>query len=396
MKKVIVVGGGLAGLRAVEALRERGFAGELTLVGAEIHEPYDRPPLSKAVLSGESGDTTFPVDWARLGCVPRLGHRAEELRPHPDRPGGVLRTSAGPLDFDGLVIATGAAPVRLPGTGPQHVLRTVDDARVLRAALHEGARVVMVGAGWIGAEVATLAARRGCRVTVLEAGDAPLAGVLGSQVGALTAGWYAEAGVELRCGVKVVSVDPGGLTTADGEFLPADAVVAGIGARPEVAWLEGSGLELDRGIVVDGSLRTSRPEVVAVGDCAAWWSARYGRRLLVEHWDTALNAPDVAAAALLGQDAAYDPAPYFWSEQFGRMVQYAGHHQAAERMVLRGSPDDPDWAVLWFTGDRPTALLTVDRPRDMVQGRRLIEAGTTLDPDLAADPTVPLRKAARA
>ncbi|MEV0176945.1 FAD-dependent oxidoreductase [Streptomyces sp. NPDC050803] len=395
MKKVIVVGGGLAGLRAVEALRERGYEGELTLVGAERHEPYDRPPLSKAVLAGDGEDTTFPVDWGRLGCALRLGHRAEELVLHPDRPGGVLRTSAGPLDFDGLVIATGAAPLRLPGTGPQHVLRTVDDARALRAELREGARVVIVGAGWIGAEVATLAARRGCRVTVLEAGGTPLAGVLDEALGALTAGWYAEAGVELRCGVKAVSVDPGGLTTADGEFLPADAVVTGIGARPEVGWLAGSGLDIDRGIVVDGSLRTSRPEVVAVGDCAAWWSARYGRRLLVEHWDTALNAPAVAAAALLGQEAAYDPAPYFWSEQFGRMVQYAGHHRPADRMLHRGSPDDPDWSVLWFTNDHLTALLTVNRPRDMTQGRRLIESGTPLDPALAADPTTPLRKTAR-
>ncbi|OKJ11679.1 NAD(P)/FAD-dependent oxidoreductase [Kitasatospora sp. CB01950] len=395
MESVIVVGGGLAGLRAVEALRSQGYTGNLTLVGAEVHEPYDRPPLSKSVLTGESTDTALPADWEHLRCALRLGERAEALRLHGDRPGGILETTAGALEFDGLVVATGGTPIRLPGEGPQHVVRTVDDVRGLRDSLREGARLVIVGAGWIGAEVATVAAGKGCRVTVLEAADTPLAGAIGPELGELTARWYAEAGVELRCGVKVASVDRGGLLLVGGEFVAADAVVTGIGVRPETDWLADSGLDVGRGVVVDASLRTSRPEVVAAGDCAAWWSDRYGRRLLVEHWDTALNAPAVAASSLLGQDAVYDPVPYFWSEQFGRMVQYAGHHPAAERMVFRGSPDGPDWAVLWLSGDRLVALLTVDRPRDMVQGRRLIENATALDTDLAVDPGVALRNAVR-
>jgi 3-phenylpropionate/trans-cinnamate dioxygenase ferredoxin reductase subunit len=223
-------------------------------------------------------------------------------------------------------------------------------------------------------------------------------------VGALTAPWYAEAGVELRTGVKVAAVEEGGLALAGGGRIEADEVVVGIGVRPEVSWLDGSGLLVQRGVVTDGSFRAYqgeeepgalRPDIVAVGDCAAWWSARYGRRLLVEHWDTALNAPETAAAALLGQDAAYDAAPYFWSEQFGRMVQYAGSHAAAERLVHRGDPSGRKWSVVWLTGDRLDAILAVDRPRDLVQARRVIAAGTPVDPEAIADPDVPVRQAVR-
>ncbi|WP_396448001.1 NAD(P)/FAD-dependent oxidoreductase [Actinomadura sp.] len=404
MEKVIVVGGGLAGVRAVEALRSKGYEGALTLVSAERHRPYDRPPLSKAVLAGESDDTTVDADWDALRCELLLGERATALRLDGPGRGGVLASTAGDLRFDGLVIATGAAPVTLPGEGRQHVLRTIDDARDLRSRLTAGARIVIVGAGWIGAEVATTAAKRGCRVTVVEAADTPLANAIGPEVGALTAPWYAEAGVELRTGVKVAAVDGGGLVLAGGGRIDADEVVAGIGVRPEVSWLEGSGLLVERGVVTDASFRvyhggeepgSLRPDVVAVGDCAAWWSRRYGRRLLVEHWDTALNAPETAAAALLGEDASYDAAPYFWSEQFGRMVQYAGSHAASERLVHRGDPSGRKWAAVWLTGDRLDAILTVGRPRDLVQARRVIAAGTPVDPEAIADPDVPVRQAVR-
>ncbi|MFF0523937.1 NAD(P)/FAD-dependent oxidoreductase [Actinomadura nitritigenes] len=410
MNRVIVVGGGLAGVRAAEALRSKGYEGELTLVSAERHMPYDRPPLSKAVLAGDSDDTTVDADWDALRCELLLGERATALRldaPGRDgRGGGTVATTAGDLPFDGLVIATGAEPVTLPGDGRQHVLRTIDDSRDLRGRLTEGARIVIVGAGWIGAEVATTAAKKGCAVTVVEAADTPLAVALGQEIGALTIPWYAEAGVELRTGVKVAAVEHGGLALAGpggGERIAADEVVVGIGVRPALGWLEGSGLLLERGVVTDGSFRavaddeagTVRTDVVAVGDCAAWWSDRYGRRLLVEHWDTALNAPDVAAAALLGQDAVYDAAPYFWSEQFGRMVQYAGHHARSERLVHRGDPSGRKWAVAWLTGDRLDAILTVDSPRDLVQARRVIAAGTPVDPEAIADPDVPVRQAVR-
>jgi len=405
MERVIVVGGGLAGVRAVEALRGRGYAGTLTLVSAERHRPYDRPPLSKAVLAGDIDDTTIDADWDELRCDLLLGERASGLRLAAPGAGGVVASTAGDLPFDGLVIATGAAPITLPGEGRQRVLRTIEDARALRAALTEGARIVIVGAGWIGAEVATAAVRRGCTVTVVEAADTPLANAIGPEIGALTAPWYAEAGVELRTGVTVAAVEDGGLTLAGaphGGRIEADEVVVGVGVRPVLDWLDDSGLLLERGVVTDASFRVSteegepRPDIVAVGDCAAWWSKRYGRRLLVEHWDTALNAPETAAATLLGHDAVYDSAPYFWSEQFGRMVQYAGSHVTSERVLYRGDPAGATWSAVWLTGDRLDAILTVNRPRDLVQARRVIAAGTPVDPGALADPDVPLRQAVRA
>ena len=414
MERAIIVGAGLAGLRTAEALRAQGYQGRLTLVGAEPHEPYDRPPLSKAVLAGTVEDTTVPADWEALRCETLFGHRATALGD------GVLETTAGRLDFDGLVLATGATPVRLPGDG-QHLLRTIEDARALRAGLRPGARVAIVGAGWIGAEVATAAAAAGCRVTVVEAADAPLANAIGGEVGSLTAPWYAAAGVELLHGLKVAQVTPRGLDLADGGALPADVVVVGIGVRPDVAWLADSGLAIERGIVVDEHLRTSlttptpasfspaprppapapppsgkdRPPIVAVGDCAAWWSRRFGRRLLVEHWDTALNAPEVAASSLLGGDAVYDAVPYFWSEQFGHMVQYAGHHPAADRMIHRGDPAGTKWSVCWLAGDRIVGILTVNRPRDLAQGRRIIAGDRPIDEERLADPEVAVREAVR-
>jgi NADPH-dependent 2,4-dienoyl-CoA reductase/sulfur reductase-like enzyme len=396
LDNVLVVGGGLAGSHVAAALRARGYRKALTLVGAEPHPPYDRPPLTKSVLAGDEGDTSFPTDWANLGIDLRLGERAEALDLHDHLPGGVLKTTAGALAFGGLVLATGAEPVRLPGEGQQHVVRTVDDVRALRPLLRQGTHLALVGAGWIGAEVATIAAAKGCRVTVLEADRAPLAAVVGARIGAWTASWYAEAGIALRCGTAVTSVDPGGLCLADGEFLAADVVVVGVGARPAVDWLRASGLEIARGVVVDESLRTARPEVVALGDCAAWWSPRYGRHMVVEHWDTALKASELAAAALLGEDVCHDPVPYFWSEQFGRMVQYAGDHQGADQVVLRGSPEDPEWAVLWLEGDRLLAILTVNRPRDLVQARRALTTGCVVDLPAATDPRTALRDALRA
>lgn len=388
MERLIIAGGGLAAVRTAEALRDRGHAGRLTIVGAEPHRPYDRPPLSKAVLRGETDDTTLDADWDALGCELLLGHRATGL-------GEALETTAGPLGFDGLVIATGAAPIRLPGDGPQHVLRTIDDARALRAALRPGARVAVVGAGWIGAEVATAAAKAGCRVTVVEAADTPLAGAVGAEVGSRTVAWYAEAGVELRHGLKVASVGAGGLDLAGGGSIDAGVVVTGVGVRPETAWLEGSGLAVENGVVVDAGLRTGRPGVFAVGDCAAWWSPRYGRRLRIEHWDTALNAPDVVAANLLGGDEAYDAVPYFWSEQFGHMVQYAGHHPLADTIVWRDDPAVRGWSACWLRGDRLVALVAVDRPRDLVQGRRIIAAQKVIDATRLADPGIPVREAVR-
>jgi 3-phenylpropionate/trans-cinnamate dioxygenase ferredoxin reductase subunit len=383
VNRVVVVGAGLAGVRTVEALRARGFGGRITLVGEERHRPYDRPPLSKAVLFGDADTSYVDTDLAALDVEFQPGVSAKALRE------GVVETTEGELGYDGLVIATGAEPIRLPGDGPQHVLRTLDDAHELRAVLVPGARVAIIGAGWIGAEVATAARRAGCAVTVIEARPAPLATAVGAEIGARTERWY--DGIDLRLDTMVDSVDEGGVRLVGGEFVDAHVVVTGIGVRPAVEWLTGADIDLHNGVVVDEYLRASLPNTVAVGDCAAWWSRRWQTRLRVEHWDTALNAPEVAAASLLGEDIAYDPVPYFWSEQFGHMVQYAGHHSAGERLIYRGEPEGK-WSAVWLTADDVlAAVLAVDRPRDLVQGRRIIDAGHRLDAERLVDPEVPLR-----
>ncbi|MEO3871529.1 FAD-dependent oxidoreductase [Nonomuraea sp. B12E4] len=380
---VVVVGAGLAGLRTVEALRGRGFSGRITLIGQERHRPYDRPPLSKAVLLGDADTSYVDTDLAAIEVDFWSGVTAKALRP------GVVETTEGELGYDGLVIATGAEPIRLPGDGPQHVLRTLDDAHELRAMLVPGARVAIIGAGWIGAEVATAARRAGCVVTVIEAGPAPLATAVGAEIGARTQRWY--DGIDLRLDTMVESVDEGGVRLLDGEFVEAHVVVTGIGVRPALEWLAAADIDLHNGVVVDEHLRASLPNTVAVGDCAAWWSRRWQTRLRVEHWDTALNAPEVAAATLLGEDMVYDPVPYFWSEQFKHMVQYAGHHPAGERLIYRGDPEGP-WSAVWLTAEETlAAVLAVDRPRDLVQGRRIIEAGHPLDAERLVDPEVSLR-----
>ncbi|WP_459647877.1 NAD(P)/FAD-dependent oxidoreductase [Kitasatospora sp. Ki12] len=388
--RVVVVGAGLAGAQCALKLRQGGWRGRITLVGEEPHAPYDRPPLSKDVLLGKSDSTTLDIDYAHLGIEVLTGRRATGLTP------GVLHTDGGDLPYDSLVIATGAVPRALPGAERAHLLHTLDDALALRALLRPGLRLVLVGAGWIGAEVSTAARQAGCEVTVVEAGPAPLPGALPSAVGSAMAAWYAEAGVDLRCGVGVAAVEPGAVLLADGSHLPADEVVVGIGARPATGWLAGSGVELDGtgAVVVDARLRTALPGVFAAGDCVSYPSARAGGRLAVQHWDHALQSGDAVAAAVLGADAPpYDPVPYFWSEQFGRMVQYAGRHAEGDELLWRGGPRDASWTVLWLRAGVPSALLTVDRPRDLTQGRKLVERGAALDPVLAADPAVPLKSA---
>jgi 3-phenylpropionate/trans-cinnamate dioxygenase ferredoxin reductase component len=384
-ERIVVAGGGLAGLRTVEELRAAGYAGAVTLVGAEPRPPYDRPPLSKRLMAGEVDDTTLRDDMLSLDVELCLGQAATGLDD------GVLRAGPAGHRYDRLVLATGATPVALPGTGRQRFLRTLDDALALRALLRPGLRLAIVGAGWIGAELATAAAAAGCQVTVLEAAAAPLSAALGAEPGALTAPWYAEAGVELRLGEQVASVEPGGLALAGGGWLPADEVVTAVGVRPEVGWLDGSGVVIDNGVAADEQLRTSLPGVFAVGDCMAFWSLRYRRRLRFEHWDVALRAPAVAAANLLGGTETYDPVPYFWSEQFGRMVQYIGFHGAADRMLLRGDPAQRQWSACWLAGDLLVALMAVNSPRDLAQGRRIIQAQAAVDAARIADPQTPLR-----
>src|SRR5215470_15076286 len=415
-ERTVVTGAGVAGFRVVEELRRRGYSGQITLIGAEDRPPYDRPPLSKKVLT-DGIDPSLHADFTALDVDFRPGETALALEsapaaasappapavpaaasapPAPAVPAAppapraaaarasasVLVTDRGKYPSDHLVVATGAVPVTLPGPGRQRFLRTYDDALALRALLRPGLRLAIVGAGWIGAELATAAVAAGCQVTVVEAGPAPLAAALGVQAGARTAPWYERAGVTLRTGTAVESVQHGGLALAGRGWLAADEVVTAVGVRPAVGWLAGSGVALDNGVAVDSGLRASVPGVYAAGDCAAFESRRFGRRLRVEHWDTALHAPEVVAANIRGGAEVYDPVPYFWSEQFGRMMQYAGQHTAADRLLWRGDPETATWSACWLTGPQPpaqgatvpgpaspadngarlTAVLTVDRP----------------------------------
>ncbi|WP_371672066.1 FAD-dependent oxidoreductase [Streptomyces sp. NBC_00289] len=394
-RRVVVVGAGMAGVQTAVAVREQGFTGSVTLIGAEPHQPYDRPPLSKAVLLGTSEGSAFDVDFEALGIELTLGREVLGVRPGDHE----LDTAEGPVPYDELVLATGAEPILLPGAEGVpgvHLLRTLDDAERLRPVLARQHDVVVVGAGWIGAEFATAAREAGCAVTVVEAADRPLAGALPAEVAAPMAAWYADHGVTLRTHARVERVEPGAVVLDDGSRLPAGAVVVGIGARPATGWLAGSGIELGpRGdVLADDHLRTSAPDVHAVGDCASFPSGRYGERLLIHHWDNALQGPRTVAANIVGETpAVYDPVPYFWSEQFGRFVQYVGHHASADATVWRGDPAGPAWTVCWLLDDRLIALLAVGRPRDLAQGRRLIEAGTPMDPALLTDPARPLKAA---
>ncbi|MEU9299537.1 FAD-dependent oxidoreductase [Streptomyces sp. NPDC048269] len=393
---VVIVGAGMAGVQTAVALREQGFTGPVTLLGAEPHQPYDRPPLSKAVLLGKAEDSAFDVDFEGLGIGLRLGTEVTGLRAAERE----LDTEAGPVPYEVLVLATGAVPLTLPGTEGVpgvHLLRTLDDAARLRPVLAEAPRTVVVGAGWIGAEFATAAREAGCEVTVVEAADRVLAGALPAEVAAPMARWYEEAGAELITGAKVAGTEEGRVLLADGRALPAGAVVVGIGARPATGWLAGTGVELgpDGSVTADAYLRTSLPGVYAVGDCASFPSARYGTRLLVHHWDNALQGPRAVAANILAGEPVqvYDPVPYFWSEQFGRFVQYAGHHAAADTLLRRGDPAGPTWSVCWLRDGVLVAVLAVGRPRDLAQGRKLIETGARVDPAKVADPAVPLKSA---
>ncbi|MGX1884271.1 NAD(P)/FAD-dependent oxidoreductase [Streptomyces sp. NPDC055287] len=387
----------MAGVQTAVALREQGWTGSVTLIGAEPHQPYDRPPLSKAVLLGQAEGSAFDVDFEALGIGLHLGREVSGVRPA----GHEIDTPSGPVPYDVLVVATGAMPITLPGgegVPGVHLLRTLDDAARLRPVLDRKHDIVVVGAGWIGAEFTTAAREAGCAVTVVEAADRPLAGTMPAEVAAPMAGWYAESGAELLTGARVAHIEPGTVVLADGRRLAAGAVVVGIGARPATAWLAGSGIALgpDGSVTADARLRASQPDVYAVGDCASFPSARYGERLLVHHWDNALQGPRTVAANIVGETPQkYDPVPYFWSEQFGRFVQYAGHHAQADTTVWRGDPADAAWSVCWLRDGSLVALLTVARPRDLAQGRRLIASGVRLDPERTADPSVPLKSATR-
>ncbi|AKJ15335.1 pyridine nucleotide-disulfide oxidoreductase [Streptomyces incarnatus] len=375
-----MVGASLAGLSAARSLRKRGYDGRLVVVGGELHRPYDRPPLSKEFLAGAIGeaDLALETDDEELDAEWLLGARATGL----DRAERAVRLADGrEIRADGVVIATGAAARTLPGTeglAGVHVLRTLDDARALRDDLARGGRLVVIGGGFVGAEVASTAYTLGLDVTVVEAAPTPLAAPLGEAMGAVVSALHADHGVRLLCGVGVKGLSGERRVDAvlleDGRSIPADTVVVGVGARPCVEWLEGSGVALDNGVKCGADGRTSVAQVVAVGDCANWYDPRTGVHRRVEHWTGALERPDAAVAALLAHGAT-EPGvprpPYFWSDQYGVKIQFVGQAAGADSVTVEeGSADDRSFLAVYRRAGRPVAVLGMNQPRLFTRWRK--------------------------
>ncbi|WP_330284356.1 NAD(P)/FAD-dependent oxidoreductase [Streptomyces sp. NBC_00588] len=380
MRTVAVVGASLAGLSAARCLRKQGYDGRLVLIGDEPHRPYDRPPLSKEFLAGTIGeaDLVLETDGEDLRAEWLLGARATGLDPARR---AVRLADGREVRADGVVIATGAAARSLPGSeglAGVHTLRTLDDARALRDELARGGRLVVIGGGFIGAEVASTACALGRDVTVIEAAPTPLAAPLGETMGAVVSGLHADHGVRLLCGVGVKGLSGERQVEAvlleDGRTVPADIVVVGVGARPCVEWLEGSGVQLDNGVKCGADGRTSLAGVVAVGDCANWYDPRAGTHRRVEHWTGARERPDAAVATLLA-GGALEPGvprpPYFWSDQYGVKIQFAGNAAGADSVTVEeGAVDDRDVLAVYRRAGVPVAVLGMNQPRMFMRWRK--------------------------
>ncbi|MFB8177090.1 NAD(P)/FAD-dependent oxidoreductase [Streptomyces sp. NPDC055966] len=387
MRTVAVVGASLAGLSAARSLRKRGYDGRLVLVGEELHRPYDRPPLSKEFLAGALGEAELALerDDEDLQAEWVLGTRATGL----DRTERAIRLADGrEIRADGVVVATGAAARTLPGTeglAGVHVLRTLDDARALRDELALGGRLVVIGGGFVGAEVASTAYALGLDVTVVEAAPTPLAGPLGAAMGAVVSALHADHGVRLLCGAGVKGL--GGerrvdaVLLEDGRSVPADTVVVGVGARPCVDWLDGSGVALDNGVKCGADGRTALAGVVAVGDCANWYDPHTGAHRRVEHWTGALERPDTAVATLLAGGAREPGVPrpaYFWSDQYGVRIQFVGHAAGADEVTVEeGSTGDRSFLAVYRRAGRPVAVLGMNQPRLFTRWRKQLTSAAT-------------------
>jgi 3-phenylpropionate/trans-cinnamate dioxygenase ferredoxin reductase subunit len=393
---IAVVGASLAGLRAAETLRGEGYEGRIVLIGAEKHEPYDRPPLSKQLLAGTWGldrvRLRSPEKIEALGLDLRLGHTATAL----DVVGHWVEIDGSDrLPYDGCVVATGAHARSLPATAPiagVHTLRTLEDCFALGAAVvGEATRLVVVGAGFIGSEVAATCRGLGVEVTVVEALPVPLARVLGDQMGAVCAALHTDHGVDVRLGVGVSKLvtEPAaggervtGVALIDGSVLPADVVVVGIGVIPTTDWLAASGLEIDNGVRADRSLHAAENVVVA-GDLARWFDESIGEEIRIEHWTNAAEQGVAAARSLLAgaRDApSYSSIPYFWSDQYDTKIQMIGHPRPDDEVVVvDGSLDQRRFVALYGRAGRLTAAIGFSRPRQLMGFRPLLEAQVSLD-----------------
>ncbi|MGW0707874.1 NAD(P)/FAD-dependent oxidoreductase [Streptomyces sp. NPDC002643] len=380
MRRIAVVGASAAGLAAAETLRREGYDGTLTLIGEELLMPYDRPPLSKQFLTGqwESGQLALRStdDLRALGLDLRLGTTATGL----DTTARTVRlANGGTVPYDGLVIATGVRPRRLPSEGA-HVLRTLDDALALRERLGHGRRLLIVGAGFLGAEVAATASALGTSVTLLEPAAVPLAQVVGTDVGQVLSRAHHERGVNLRTGVTVSEVTEVGVFLSDGEFVEGDEVLVAVGSQPNTEWVAGSGLAVEDGVACDAYCEAAAG-IYAAGDVARWFNPLFGTSMRIEHRTNAAEQGMAAARNLLARPEArkpFAPVPYFWSDQYDMKIQAYGYLRGHDEVaVVEGDLDERRFVAAYRTGDRLTGVLGVGVTPKILRGwRQALAAGT--------------------
>jgi 3-phenylpropionate/trans-cinnamate dioxygenase ferredoxin reductase subunit len=399
-KTFVIVGAGLAGAKAAEALRQEGFDGRLVLVGDEHERPYERPPLSKEYLRGEAAEKPYvhpenfyPENEIELWTSTRVTGIDVGLRE-------LLLEGDRRLGYDRFLLATGAAPRRLDVPGAEldgiHYLRTLADSKRISARIDRGQRLVVVGSGWIGAEISASARQKGCEVTMLEMGSLPLERVLGAEVGRIYRDLQCEHGVEFLAETTVErfegerSVER--VVTRDGASIETEFVVVGVGVAPRTGLLETAGLGVDNGIVVDERLQTSAPDVFAAGDVANARHPFYGRHLRVEHWANALNQGPVAARAMLGKPASYEEIPYFFSDQYDAGMEYRGYATEWDEVVFRGEVAAREFVAFWLKDGRLVAGMNMNVWDVSETIRELIRSRRPLDPHDLADSEMPLSR----
>jgi 3-phenylpropionate/trans-cinnamate dioxygenase ferredoxin reductase subunit len=398
----VIVGASLAGAKAAQTLRHEGFEGRVVLVGAEAERPYERPSLSKEYVRGEAGEPVYVHGegfYADHDIELRLGRKAVDMNPSLKE---VAFDDGERLRYDRLLLTTGSEARRLaiPGSGLDGVLylRTVDDSDAIRKRLDRGGAVVVIGAGWIGAEIAASARQRGLAVTVVAPGTVPLERVLGREVGALYRDIHSERGVRLLLGSGVDAFEGDAaverVRTSTGQQIECDFVVVGIGALPRTQLAGWGGLDSGDGILVDEYLQTSAPDVFAAGDVACAQHPLYGRRIRVEHWANALRQGPVAARNMLGAEEPYDCLPYFFSDQYDVGMEYSGFALTWDRVVFRGDPASREFIALWLTGDRVQAAMNVNVWDVVDPIQRLIRDRVPVDDSRLADVDVPLEQLA--
>ena len=399
----VIVGASLTGAKAAESLREEGFDGRLVLIGEEHERPYERPPLTKSYLRAESPrDDVYVHSEAFYGehdIELMTTTTVTELDPAASR---ISLADGGELAYDRLLLATGARPrpIEVPGADLAgiHYLRTLADCEALRERLDADDRLVVIGAGWIGAEFAASARERGADVTVIDPASVPLERVLGPEVGAVYRDLHREHGVQLLLGTGVEGFagrsEVRAVKTEDGRTIECDTVVVGIGVIPRVELAEAAGLKVDNGILVDGGLATSAPGVYAAGDVANSWHPFYDRHIRVEHWANALNQGPAAARAMLGQDVSYDRIPYFFSDQYDAGMEYSGHATEWDEVVFRGDPGGREFIAFWLSGQRVVAGMNLnvwdvnEHAQALIRSRQVVDTSALTDPDTALESLV--------